>query len=381
MKIVFAAIIATILVLQTSGQGLNSEQEFKEYYRKNISTIDPIEGIWSVSFTVKNIYQNEVIQSENTPQSETVAVIKKNDYYSTFNTDGSSFDSDIKFYKTATFGIYLFNTYFKKSNSTAKGNAILTGNGLLEFASKMPDKEIKSRIGRNIPGTSIVTEYQWIKVFPTEDEYNSPVSSSGTGFAIDSDGIIVTNHHVVNGATNILIRGINGDFSKPLRAKVLLEDINNDLAILKIDDTSFSSLGIVPFVISNKSSDAGSSVFCLGYPLRATMGDEIKLTNGIISSKSGFQGDITTYQITAPVQPGNSGGPLFDDKGKLVGIINAKHLGAENASYAIKVSYLLNLIDALPTLPKVQTINTLEGKPLSEQVKIVKNFIYIIEIN
>ena len=111
------------------------------------------------------------------------------------------------------------------------------------------------------------------------------------------------------------------------------------------------------------------------------MGDEVKLTNGIISAKSGFQGDITTYQISAPVQPGNSGGPLFDNKGNLIGIINAKHLGTENVSYAIKVAYLLNLIETMPTTPKLQTINSLTNKSLAEQVKIIKNYTYIIEVN
>lgn len=117
----------------------------------------------------------------------------------------------------------------------------------------------------------------------------------------------------------------------------------------------------------------------MGYPLRATMGDEIKLTNGIVSSKTGFQGDITSYQISAPVQPGNSGGPLFDNQGNLIGIINAKHTGAENASYAVKTSYLTNLIDLLSSPPKLQTINSLSSKTLTQQVELAKKFVYIIE--
>ncbi len=74
------------------------------------------------------------------------------------------------------------------------------------------------------------------------------------------------------------------------------------------------------------------------------MGNEIKFTDGKISSKSGFQGDITTYQISVPIQPGNSGGPLFDEKGNLVGITSSgvnKQL-ADNANYAIKTSYLVS---------------------------------------
>lgn len=224
----------------------------------------------------------------------------------------------------------------------------------------------------------------YIKLFPTAtDSFTTPseVSSSGTGYAISSNGYIVTNHHVTNGATSIKIRGINGDFSKKYSAKIIIEDKNNDLSIIKIDDQMFKSLGTVPYIIANRTSDVGSSVFVLGYPLRATMGDEVKLTNGIISSKSGFQGDVTSYQITAPIQPGNSGGPLFDEKGNIIGIINAKHVGAENVSYAIKASYLMNLIDLMPTPPKLQTISTVSGKSLTEQVKILKKFTYIIEIN
>jgi S1-C subfamily serine protease len=110
------------------------------------------------------------------------------------------------------------------------------------------------------------------------------------------------------------------------------------------------------------------------------MGDEIKLTNGIISSKTGFQGDITSYQISAPIQPGNSGGPLFDKFGNLIGVINAKHIGAENVSYAIKVSYLKNLIDLLPTEPTLNNINVLKNLSLSDQVKQLNKFVYIIEV-
>lgn len=224
----------------------------------------------------------------------------------------------------------------------------------------------------------------YIKMFPAStDNFNSSIESpsSGTGYAISSDGYVVTNHHVTNEASSIIIRGVNGDFSKSYTAKVVIDDKNNDLTILKIDDPSFTSLGTIPYIIANRASDVGSSVFVLGYPLRSTMGDEIKLTNGIVSSKSGYQGDVTSYQISAPVQPGNSGGPLFDDKGNIIGIINAKHVGAENASYAIKTSYLMNLIDLMPSPPKLQTVSKVAGKTLSEQIKILKKFIYIIEIN
>lgn len=205
--------------------------------------------------------------------------------------------------------------------------------------------------------------------------------SSGSGFALSSNGLIATNQHVVEGANTIKVRGIKGDFSKSYSAKILVEDKNNDIAIIKITDSNFTSLGQIPYSFDNELADVGKSVYALGYPLRASMGDEVKLTNGIISSKTGFQGDITTYQISVPVQPGNSGGPLLNLEGQIVGIINAKHLGAENASYAIKTSYLMNLMQILDTIPLIPKSNMISNKELSEQVKFVKEFVYILEIN
>lgn len=222
----------------------------------------------------------------------------------------------------------------------------------------------------------------YLKLYPTSTDnitssINTPVS--GSGFAVTSDGVIATNHHVIDGARKIKVRGVNGDLNKSYNANVIIEDKDNDLALIKINDPNFTNLGLIPFTISGKLIDVGNSIFVLGYPLITTMGSEIKLTNGIISSKAGFQDDISSYQISAPIQPGNSGGPLFDQKGSLVGIVNAKHRDAENASYAIKASYLLNLLEMMNIQPKVQTVNILANKQMSEQVKILRKFTYIIE--
>jgi len=217
------------------------------------------------------------------------------------------------------------------------------------------------------------------KTYPSVNEIRSK-RASGTGFALTSTGLITTNYHVVEGASKITVKGIHGNFAKSYSAKILTFDKNNDLAIIKIEEPSFSGLGTIPYTISNRNSEVGSSVFVLGYPLRASMGDEVKLTNGIISAKSGFQGDISRYQISVPIQPGNSGGAMYDSKGNIVGIVNAKLLGADNASYAIKTPYLVNLIETLPTVPKLQTVSLLANKSLTEQVKIIKKYTYIIEV-
>lgn len=221
----------------------------------------------------------------------------------------------------------------------------------------------------------------YLKIYPTINESKITAihkSNSGTGFAIGAAGLIVTNQHVIQGAQVIKVRGVNGDFSKVYHAKPLLVDANNDLAIIKIVDLSFTGLGAIPYKVKSKTSQVGENIYVLGYPLRSSMGDELKLTNGIISSKTGFQGDVTSYQISAPIQPGNSGGPLFDKEGNLIGIINAKHSGAENATYAVKSSFLLNMMDLLDYSVNANA-NSINKMSLTQQVSLIRNFVYMID--
>ena len=112
------------------------------------------------------------------------------------------------------------------------------------------------------------------------------------------------------------------------------------------------------------------------------MGKEIKITDGIISAKSGFDDDITTYTITAPIQGGNSGGPLFDDKGNFLGI-NSSGISkevADNVGYTIKSSYVLNLIDVLPKSIDLPSNTKLESLTLSEQIKEISKYVVLIKV-
>ncbi len=220
----------------------------------------------------------------------------------------------------------------------------------------------------------------YLKMYPT----TSPSSPSGinswtgTGFAIN-DGYIVTNHHIVEGAKQILVQGIEEDFSIKYRAKVVASDKNNDIALIKIDDPKFCGFGHIPYKIKSSLSDVGEDIFVLGYPLTATMGDEVKLTTGVISSKTGFEGDVALYQISAPIQPGNSGGPLFDSSGDIIGIVNAKHVDADNVGYAVKSSYLSNFIESVATTSIIPSSNSIASKTLPEKIKVVDNFVFLLE--
>jgi len=335
-----------------------TEQKLKSHFLSNGA--DPIEGIYESTVQTLEMakYKVGVIKTDN---GYTLVYLGGANNY----LDWTEGEVKAKLTKTATPSLY--KASWKMVNKLENSNAYISfETGLMNLVMQEKDKSV------------------YLKLFPTSDDnvnVRSNAAASGTGFGIASNGLIVTNSHVINGASKISVRGINGDFSKLYSAKLLTEDKNNDLAIIQITDPAFVSLGTIPFTIAAKTSDVGSSVYALGYPLKSIMGDEIKLTNGIISSKTGFQGDVTSYQISVPLQPGNSGGPLFDANGNLVGVVNAKLTIGENVSYAIKSSYLTNLLDLLATPPKLQTINTLTGKQLTEQVKTLNKFVYIIEVN
>ena len=219
----------------------------------------------------------------------------------------------------------------------------------------------------------------YIKLYPAQASQSASESDewSGTGFAL-KNGYVVTNYHVIDGAKSITIQGVKGDFNISYNASVVGSDKNNDLALLKISDSSFNGFGTIPYSIASTISEVGEDIFVLGYPLTSTMGDEIKLTTGVISSKTGFQGDVALYQISAPIQPGNSGGPLFDKKGNVIGVVSAKHAGAENVGYAIKSMYLRNLIESCASSSIIPTTNSVSTLPLTGKVKAEKSFVFFI---
>jgi S1-C subfamily serine protease len=93
-----------------------------------------------------------------------------------------------------------------------------------------------------------------------------------------------------------------------------------------------------------------------------------------------MDGNILAYQVSAPVQPGNSGGPLLDYDGNIIGVINSKLFYADNVAFAVKANYILNLLYLLPKYPDYPANTTLKGKSASEQVTILREFVPLIKV-
>lgn len=305
-----------------------------------------------------------------------LAVLKENSDYKIIYLSGARGtgwnEGDIKatLRKTAQFG--LFKSNWRMINKANNKDV----NIVFETASM----KTLSEAGDN-------SQDLYLKMYPTYDEEaNSKIIAqssnewkpSGTGFFIDKNGLIATNNHVIEDAKEIQVN-IN---NKSYLAKLVISDSQNDLAILKIIDTNFIPLTQLNYNFKSETSDVGTSVFALGFPLTSILGEEIKYTTGTISSKSGMKGDIVRYQISVPIQPGNSGGPLFDNDGNLLGItssgINRKIVYAENVNYAIKSKYLKLLIDEMNE--KIELPNSILPKNtlLTEKIKTLeKNVVFI----
>jgi TPR repeat protein len=184
----------------------------------------------------------------------------------------------------------------------------------------------------------------------TTPNQGDKVATSGTGFFITSNGYIVTAYHVIKDAVKVKLVTNQGIKT----AVVVKADSTNDIAILKAEKAQYLSLPIT----SSMGVKLGADVFTVGFPNVQLQGFEPKYTKGNISSLSGIQDDTRHFQISAPVQPGNSGGPLIDSTGNVIGIVVAKMGDVEtltatgsipqNVNYAIKSSFALALLETLP---------------------------------
>jgi S1-C subfamily serine protease len=143
---------------------------------------------------------------------------------------------------------------------------------------------------------------------------STTVTASGTGFFISPDGLLLTANHVIENAKVIEIVLPN---QKRSTAKVLHSQPGIDLAILETDHRQGEYLSI-PSALDSK---LGEQVFTIGFPATAVLGEDAKYSEGTVSSLTGIKGDASVLQVSVPVQPGNSGGPLINRKGEAIGVV------------------------------------------------------------
>ena len=192
--------------------------------------------------------------------------------------------------------------------------------------------------------------------------------SSGTGFFVTADGYVVTNAHVVEGCEDPkVVYGL----AEPVPAQVVARDAVNDLALLKVGGASDHVATLRAGV------RIGEEIAAFGYPLRGTLSAGGNFTRGNVSALAGLRNDSGHIQISAPVQPGNSGGPVVDQYGNVIGVVVSglvRHSkgAAQNANFAIKVNGLTAFLDLHGVLYSTKASeHPLQGVELAEKVQSI----------
>ena len=199
-------------------------------------------------------------------------------------------------------------------------------------------------------------------------------SNSGTGFRVDKKGMLITNYHVVKGCSDVKVNGN--------KVVVKSTDSRNDLALLQGNPSS-----LIPYFRAGRSVRLGDDIIIAGYPLRSVLGSGLNVTTGTVASLSGVGNDTSRMQITAPVNSGNSGGPVFDNSGRIVGVVVSKInttkareiLGEDiqGANFAIKNSVVQNFLDMNGVDYEVSTSN--KNRSTADIIEDAKGFTIFLE--
>lgn len=204
------------------------------------------------------------------------------------------------------------------------------------------------------------------------------VKFRSTGFLVDGRGYIVTNAHVVNSMSTLYVQSNKGIYL----ATAVHVDPASDVAILKILDTSFKALPSLPYSIRKSNTDLGERIFTLGYPR-----NEIVYGEGYLSAKSGNDGDSTAYQLSIAANPGNSGAPVLNNNGEIIGIITSKNATADGVVFAAKSKNIFKLVDELKKSDtayaniKLPSGSSLKGMDRTQQIKKLEDYVFMVLTN
>jgi S1-C subfamily serine protease len=287
--------------------------------------------------------------------------------------------------KVRTKVIYLWNRY-RRTITVAAAIAGVVSLGTASIISKYSESKKVSAITPLVDNKLNQFEHKLnqienklndatLAVEPSKPKFKA--NFRATGFLLDGNGYIITNAHVVDNAKNLVVENKKGDqfFAKPIYV-----DNTKDLAILKITDTSFKKVNDLPYTFQRASSELAEPIFTLGYPR-----EEVVYGEGYLSAKSGYFGDTTSYQISISANPGNSGGPVINKNGEVIGIISSKETNADGVVFAIKSG---NIYNALKEINKEKDLsiklpnkNTLKGLSRVKQIKKLEDFVYKVKGN
>jgi serine protease Do len=285
---------------------------------------------------------------------------------------------------------YLFNRY-KRTAAIAASIAGITAIAISTLVSSVsPNKAASSQDIQYLQGAinalANQNQVQASEIKQVKAAINDPATKAaitftkgGTGFLIDVRGYLVTNAHVVKNATDVAVQSNDG---KEYAATVSYVDVERDIAILKISDNSFKSPASLPYAIRNKTGDIAEPIFTLGYPR-----NDIVYGEGYLAAKTGHNGDTLSCQIGIAANPGNSGSPILNRNGEVIGVLSARQTSAEGVVFATKSKYIFTILaqlqktDTSAARIKVPVTSRLKGMDRTRQVDKIREFVYMVKVN
>ena len=284
--------------------------------------------------------------------------------------------------------VYLWNRYRKVTAIAASiaGITALVISSLVWSISPKPSTAELEKLGREIDAQKDKTNRLQQDINDVKDDVNDvrktkniPVinyRTVATGFFIDPKGLMITNAHVVKDSRNIRVFNTKGE---QFNAFVVQLDIPRDVAIVKIDDPKFKPFTSLPYGIRKSTSDIAEPIFTLGFPR-----DEIVYGEGYLSARTGYRNDTLSCQIAVPANPGNSGGPVFNHNGEVIGILSAKQAQADDVVFAIQSKYIYQAVDEVRKNPiyqnvKISSRSSLAGLSKPQQVKKIEDYVFMVK--
>ncbi len=365
--------------------------------------LDIIEGVWIYSFSL----YSEIIMQGKGRQTDTITGVDCDEFF--IVKDDLSISSRY---------LLIYNRELKDSDRKGKYNHgeilatieqdILDPNSFYFYFdqtyTQLGAKKVqmylygdtikgKSLDTSQIPGLSMTLDhsYSYRKAKSSNLVKNGENVFTGTGFVLNEEGFIATNQHVIEGGANIHVSFPESGMTYD--ARIVSNDKNNDLAILKLNGFTIEEISgsSIPYSItSSAQASIGNIVFTLGYPLTGVLGESIKYSGGSITSAKDYSMSPVLMQIDNNIQPGNSGSPLFDNNGSVIGIVvsslNAKFFldkgdfVPQNVNFAIRSDYLLPLISSLNIKPVDQLLaSNFRKMSIEDKIAAITPFICIIK--
>jgi len=256
--------------------------------------------------------------------------------------------------------------------------ALLTSGLTAAFSPKVAIREVEE-LRRKVNHLEKQTSNQRAEINAVRQKIDPalPVTIGGTSFIIDPKGYLITSAHVVEGARNIYVQHNDGHDYK---ARLVMSDRKRDLALLQIDDDDFKPGSPLPYGFNTRGTELAEPVFTLGYP-----DNKFVYGEGYLSSHTGFNGDTLSCQIAVAANPGNSGGPVFNRNGEIIGILSKREIQADGVVYAIRSKYIGEVISTLTKKDstvgpvKLPSASSIRGIDKTQQVKRIQSFIYMVK--